>query len=90
MKLKDVSRPGYTLKGWKVGNTEEILAVGSEYKPTKSITLTAVWGQDVTVTYSEGEPAAAGTKAGSRRYHYRRGARFQQNPGWKNLYRLEG
>lgn len=60
MKLKDVSRSGYTLKGWKVGNTEEILAVGSEYKPTKSITLTAVWGQDVTVTYSEGEPAAAG------------------------------
>lgn len=60
MNLKNVSRPGYTLKGWKVGNTEEILAVGSEYKPTKSITLTAVWGQDVTVTYSEGEPAAAG------------------------------
>ena len=60
MKLNDVSRSGYTLKGWKVGNTEEILAVGSEYKPTKSITLTAVWGQDVTVTYSEGEPAAAG------------------------------
>ncbi|MGI5883962.1 MAG: InlB B-repeat-containing protein [Candidatus Spyradocola sp.] len=44
----------HTFLGWKVGNTEEILAAGATYTPSAAITLTAQWAENVTVTYDQG------------------------------------
>lgn len=55
---KAQTRSGYTFKGWKVGETDQILDAGASYVPTANITMTAVWEQNVTVTYDNGSPVS--------------------------------
>ncbi len=42
--LPTLTNSELSFKGWKVGDTDEILAGGAAYIPTASVLLTAVWG----------------------------------------------
>lgn len=53
----------YTFAGWKVGETETVLAAGTQYTVTGSVTLTAVFEKEgfYTVVFLESEDATEGT-----------------------------
>ena len=61
---------GYTFKGWKVGETTQIVQPGASINVTGNVTLTAQWektttpptpAKEYTVTYAKGADAATGT-----------------------------
>ena len=46
-----LSCEGYTFKGWKIQDTEDVLDGGTSYQPTASVTLIGVWEMDATSDY---------------------------------------
>ena len=42
------TNPGYTFKGWKVGNTTQIIQPGATINVTENVTLTAIWEKTTT------------------------------------------
>ena len=42
------TNPGYTFKGWKVGNTTQIIQPGATINVTADVTLTAIWEKTTT------------------------------------------
>ena len=51
----------HTFLGWQPEGSTELLAAGAAYTPTADVTLTAQWAQNVTVTYSQGDPSSTST-----------------------------
>ncbi len=57
------AQENYTFAGWKVGETETVLAAGTQYTVTGNVTFTAVFEKEgfYTVVFLESEDATEGT-----------------------------
>lgn len=84
-------RPGYTLTGWKIQGTEELVQNYQDFTPRSNVTLIAQWAQYWTITYD-----ANGGTCSSDRYktaQVERGASASLYSGSyfkKDGYELEG